>query len=89
MAEYDRPRDTTVVTDGGGNGGLYAVLIVVVILLVAGFIWFSGGFGGRDLDDGPDIELNIPQPSAPETPDVDINVPDVDIDVPDVDVETR
>jgi hypothetical protein len=83
MAEYERPRDTTVVTDGGGNGGLYAVLIVVVILLVAGFIWFSGGFGERDLDDGPDIELNVPQ----DAPDVDVDVPDVD--VPDVDVETR
>jgi hypothetical protein len=83
MAEYDRPRDTTVVhTDGGGNGGLYAVLIVVVILLVAGFIWFSGGFGSREMDNSPDIELNIPQPDAP---DVDVDMPDA----PDVDVETR
>jgi hypothetical protein len=74
MAEYERPRDTTVVhTDGGGNGGLYAVLIVVVILLVAGFIWFSGGFGERELDDGPDIELNVPQPDAP---DVDVDMPE-------------
>jgi hypothetical protein len=72
MAEYDRPRDTTVVhTDAGGNGGLYAVLIVVVILLVAGFIWFSGGLGERELDDGPDIELNVPQPEAPSVPNME------------------
>ena len=83
MAEYDRPRDTTVVhTDGGGNGGLYAVLIVVVILLVAGFIWFSGGFGERDLDDGPDIELNVPQPEAPDAPDVIIETPEAPAPAP-------
>jgi hypothetical protein len=80
MAEYDRPTDTTVVhTDGGGNGGLYAVLIVVVILLVAGFVWFSGGFGDMDRDDGPDIELNVP---APDAPDVDVDAPDVDVNTP-------
>ena len=71
MADYDRPTETTVVHTDGGNGGLYAVLIVVVILLVAGFVWFSGGFGMRDTDDGPDIELNVP---APDAPDVDIDV---------------
>jgi hypothetical protein len=70
MADYDRPTETTVVHTDGGNGGLYAVLIVVVILLVAGFVWFSGGFGMRDTDE-PDIELNIPQPDAP---DVDVDV---------------
>ena len=77
MADYDRPSETTVVHTDGGNGGLYAVLIVVVILLVAGFVWFSGGFGMRDTDDGPDIELNVPQPSAP-----DVDMPDVDVDAP-------
>ncbi len=77
MADYTPPTETTVVhTDGGGNGGLYAVLIVVVILLVAGFVWFSGGFGNMDRDDGPDIELNIP---APEAPKMDVDVPDVDV----------
>ena len=74
MADYDRPTETTVVHTDGGNGGLYAVLIVVVILLVAGFVWFSGGFGMRDADDGPDIELNVPAPSAPDAPDVDVDV---------------
>jgi hypothetical protein len=78
MADYDRPTETTVVHTDGGNGGLYAVLIVVVILLVAGFVWFSGGFGGRDADNGPDIELNVPQPSAPDV-DVDVKTPDVDV----------
>src|SRR4051812_50155296 len=75
MADYDRPTDTTVVhTDGGGNGGLYAVLIVVVILLVAGFVWFSGGFGTRsDNSTQPDIQLNVPQAPAPKAPDVNIN----------------
>ena len=75
MADYDRPTETTVVhTDGGGNGGLYAVLIVVVILLVAGFVWFSGGFGGRtDNSTKPDIQLNMPQAPAPKAPDVNIN----------------
>jgi hypothetical protein len=43
-----------------------------VILLVAGFIWFSGGFGERELDDGPDIELNVPNTDAP---DVDVEMP--------------
>ena len=70
MADYDRPSETTVVHTDGGNGGLYAVLIVVVILLVAGFVWFSGGLGTRD-SDKPDIELNVPAPSAP---DVDVDV---------------
>ena len=70
MADYDRPTETTVVTSDGGNGGLYAVLIVVVILLVAGFVWFSGGFGMRERDDRPDIQLNVP---APKAPDVNIN----------------
>lgn len=69
MADYDRPSETTVVHTDGGNGGLYAVLIVVVILLVAGFVWFSGGFGTR-ADDRPDIQLNVP---APKAPDIEIN----------------
>ena len=73
MAEYERPSETTVVHSDGGNGGLYAVLIVVVILLVAGFVWFSGGFNTRDTDKGPDIQLNVPQPSAPK---VEINTPE-------------
>ena len=34
--------------------------------------------GDRDMDEGPDIELNVPQPDAPDMPDVE--VPDVDID---------
>jgi hypothetical protein len=74
MADYDRPTETTVVhTDGGGNGGLNAVLIVVVILLVAGFVWFSGGFGTRTDNTKPDIQLNMPQAPAPKAPDVNIN----------------
>ena len=77
MADYDRPAETTVVHTDGGNGGLYAVLVVVVILLVAGFVWFSGGFGMRDADDGPDIELNVPA-----APDVDVETPDVDVNTP-------
>lgn len=72
MADYDRPSETTVVHTDGGNGGLYAVLIVVVILLVAGFVWFSGGFGTRSDNEKPDIQLNVPQPKAP---DINIQTP--------------
>ena len=71
MADEYRPTETTVVHTDGGNGGLYAILIVVVILLVAGFVWFSGGFGNRTVDESPDIEINVP----------DVDMPDVDVDV--------
>ena len=79
MADYIQtppPRD-------GGSGGVIAVLVVIVILLVAGFLYFTQY--GNQVDDRPDIELNMP-----EAPDVDVEVPDVDIDieVPDVDVQT-
>jgi hypothetical protein len=51
------------------------VLVVIVVLLVAGFLYFTR-YG--DVDDRPDIELNIPDADAP-----DVDVPDVDVDVPD------
>ena len=61
--------DPVVVKDGG-SGGIIAVLVVVVVLLVAGFLYFTR-YG--DVDDRPDIELNVP---APDAPDVDVK-PDV------------
>ena len=60
--------DPVVVKDGG-SGGIIAVLVVVVVLLVAGFLYFTR-YG--DVDDGPDIELNVPDVDAP---DVDVNTP--------------
>jgi hypothetical protein len=50
-----------VVVKDGGSGGIIAVLVVVVVLLVAGFLYFTR-YG--DVDDGPDIELNVPAPDA-------------------------
>jgi hypothetical protein len=67
MVEYER--DPVPVRDGG-SGGIIAVLVVIVVLLVAGFLYFTR-YG--DVDDRPDIELNV---SEPEVPDVDVNVPD-------------
>ena len=66
MADYIQtpaPRDS-------GSGGVIAVLVVIVILLVAGFLYFTQY--GNQVDDGPDIELNMPE--APDAPDVDIDV---------------
>ncbi|MND07826.1 hypothetical protein D3C83_300710 [compost metagenome] len=51
---------------------------------MAGFLYFTQY--GNQVDDGPDIELNMPE--APDAPDVDIDVPDVDVPDVDVDVET-
>jgi hypothetical protein len=68
MVEYER--EPVVVRDGG-SGGIIAVLVVVVVLLVAGFLYFTR-YG--DVDDGPDIELNVPQPDV-DAPDVDVNTP--------------
>ena len=64
---YDR--DPVPVREGG-SGGIIAVLVVIVVLLVAGFLYFTR-YG--DVDDRPDIELNVP---APDAPDVDVDVPD-------------
>jgi hypothetical protein len=75
MVEYER----NPVPGGGmngGTGGVIAVLVVIVVLLVAGFLYFTR-YG--DVDDRPDIELNVP---APDAPDVDIDVPDVDVNPP-------
>lgn len=63
MTDYDRERIIETRTDGG-SGGIIAVLVVVVVLLVAGFLYFTR-YG--DVDNRPDIELNVP------SPDVDIN----------------
>ena len=65
MVEYER--DPVPVRDGG-SGGIIAVLVVIVVLLVAGFLYFTR-YG--DVDDRPDIELNVP---APDAPDVDVDV---------------
>jgi hypothetical protein len=44
----------------------------VVVLLVAGFLYFTR-YG--EVDDRPDLELNIPAPDAPDV-DVDVDAPD-------------
>ena len=74
MVEYER--EPVVVREGSGSGGVIAILVVVVVLLVAGFLYFTR-YG--EVDDRPDLELNIP---APDAPDVDIDVPDVDVNPP-------
>jgi hypothetical protein len=74
MVEYERDPVPERRTDGG-SGGIIAVLVVIVVLLVAGFLYFTR-YG--DVDDRPDIELNIPAPDV-NTPDLD--APDVTPDV--------
>ena len=69
MAEYEREVYVKEPGGGGGAGGVIAVLVVIVVLLVAGFLYFTR-YG--EVDDRPDLELNVPQ-----APDVDIHVPDV------------
>jgi hypothetical protein len=75
MVEYER-EPVYVRETNGGSGGVIAILVVVVVLLVAGFLYFTR-YG--EVDDRPDLELNIP---APDAPDVDIDVPDVDVNPP-------
>lgn len=75
MVEYERD-PVPVRETNGGSGGVIAVLVVIVVLLVAGFLYFTR-YG--EVDDRPDIELNVP---APDVPDVDIDVPDVDVNPP-------
>ena len=70
MPEYER-EPVYLKENNGGSGGVIAVLVVIVVLLVAGFLYFTRY---DEVDDRPDLELNIP---APDAPDVDIKVPDV------------
>ena len=65
MVEYERE---PVPVRGNGSGGVIAVLVVIVVLLVAGFLYFTR-YG--DVDERPDIELNVPEPDADITPDVE------------------
>lgn len=74
MVEYERDPVPPERRTDGGSGGIIAVLVVIVVLLVAGFLYFTR-YG--DVDDGPDIELNVPDVDAP-----DVNMPDVDVDPP-------
>jgi len=65
MANYE-PEPVRPVQPSNGSGGVIAILVVIVVLLVAGFLYFTQ-YGDRD--EGPDVELNVPNP---EVPDVDI-----------------
>lgn len=64
MAEYDREPVRPVEPRNGGSGGVIAILVVIVVLLVAGFLYFTQ-YGG-DVDQEPDIELNVPEPTVPD-----------------------
>jgi hypothetical protein len=55
--------------DGRGTGGgVYAILTIVVVLLVVIILFLTGTLGGRQADTGPDLEIDIQVPQAPEAP---------------------
>lgn len=47
--------------DPGSNAGVYILLVFIIALIVGGIWWFSSD---RAADDGPDIELNLPEGGA-------------------------
>jgi hypothetical protein len=49
-------------TGDGGKGGIYALLVIIIVLLIAGFLYFTGTFGGSD---DADLEIDVDVPGAP------------------------
>lgn len=49
------------VEDGGSHAGIYILLVFIIALIIGGIWWFTSG---ETVDDGPDIELNLPEGSV-------------------------
>ena len=64
---YDQSNNTGGNGGGGGNAGLAFIVggVVVVLAIIAYFV-FAGGMGTQDKN--VDVDLNLPEVSAPDVP---------------------